>query len=330
VDEVLDAGPDRPRRSLPRPLRVGLVLGALVLAGGVAVASVVGGSEPDARPATASTVATPPPATVTCAPDATSSNPQPGGEGQGRDRPVSAVVIGTTCAATTLNRLDTTAGKGPWTVVVRRADGSLGRHGAVVTFPVQPPENAPRSPTASAGSVVWPVAGGYARIRGDLGRAALLSIARRTTVVHGRPVVRPPAGTTVIVSEPYRPREVHEVRYGDSRVLGAAGAALGFVYTGVLRGGGFEDQVFAGHPRAAGTVHGSPAVVSTVMGGNATLAWSPQPGVVAYVGYSGSSLDDDAVHALGCLARRTRTLTEAQWRAAAPFVSAQTNDFGER
>jgi hypothetical protein len=243
------------------------------------------------------------------------------------------VVIGTSGPVTTLTRLDTTAAQGPWTVVVRRSDGSLGRHGAVVTFPVRVSDGRPGSGTgahgpASAGSLVWPLAGAHARIRGDLDRAALRALADRTTVVDGRPVVRPPHGFAVSASQPYRPREVHEVRYQDSAVLGSAGAALGFVYTGALRAGGFEDQLYAGQPRLAGVVHGHPAVVSAVMGGNATLAWSPATGVVAYVGYSGRSLDDPALAALGCLARRTRALSEAQWRATAPSVVAQRNDLG--
>ena len=72
-----------------------------------------------------------------------------------------------------LDRCDRTAVAGPWTVVVRRPDGSLGRHGAVVTFPVGPP-TAGRSVgvdgvtgKAANGMVTWPVAGAYAQCRED-------------------------------------------------------------------------------------------------------------------------------------------------------------------
>lgn len=331
MEEVLDAGPDRPRRPRPRWLVVGLVLGAVLLAGGLAVASILDGRQPTPRPAAGvePSASRQPAASTTCPTDTMPSSGMPRPK---RALEVSALVIGTSGQATTLTRLDTTARQGPWTVVVRRADGSLGRHGAVVTFPVPADSSRPANMAGAVargeGSVVWALGGTFARVRGDVGGAALLAIAEGTTLVDRRPVVRPPDGFEVVASAPYRPRVVHEVRYTDNRVLGAAGATLGFVYTGVLRGGGFEDQLYAGQPRSAGVVHGHPAVLSTVMGGNATLAWSPEPGVVAYVGYSGRSLDDAAVAALGCLARQTRPLTEAQWRAAAPFVEAQTNDFG--
>src|SRR4051794_5953585 len=320
VREVLDAGPDQPRRSPPARLVVALVLAAFALVVGLTRTSAFGRDERPPRPATAATPSAPAPAATRA--DCTTAVPA-------RELPVddptsvSALVFGSPAAATALTRLDTTAGQGPWTVVVRRDDGSLGRHGAVVTFPV-------RAADASGNAdVVWALAGAQARVRGDLGRATLLEVARRTIVVHGRPVVRrPPDGLRVIASQPYRPREVHELRYRDRRDLGEVGAVLGFVYTGVLRGGGFEDALYAGSPAPAGTVHGQAAVVSPVLGGSATLAWSPEAGVVAYVGYSGPSVDEAAVAALRCLARRTRPLTEAQWRAAAPFVVAQTNDFG--
>src|SRR4051794_13527900 len=320
VREVLDAGPDRPRRWPKARLAVILVLAAVALVVGLRRTSAFGGDEPSPHPAPAAT----PSAPATPAPPGNCTTAVPGREPPG-DVPtsISALVFGSPAAATALTRLDTTAGQGPWTVVVRRDDGSLGRHGAVVTFPVRAAD------ATGTSEVVWALAGAHARVRGDLGRAALLEVARRTTVVHGRPVVRrPPHGLRVIASEPYRAREVHELRYRDRRDLGEVGAALGFVYTGVLRGGGFEDAVYAGSPAPAGTVHGQAAVVSPVLGGSATLAWSPAAGVVAYVGYSGPSLDEAAVAALRCLARRTRALTEAQWRAAAPFVVAQTNDFG--
>jgi hypothetical protein len=69
-------------------------------------------------------------------------------------------------------------------------------------------------------------------------------------------------------------------------------------------GGGFEDQIYAVHTDTGGLVNGKPAVVSSVFGGNGTLAWEPTPGLVAYVGYSGAPLDDKAITALQRLAAR--------------------------
>jgi len=182
--------------------------------------------------------------------------------------------------------------------------------------------------TAADRQVVWPLGNAHARVRGDLGTGALLAIAARTSIVRGRSVVRPPRGYVVTGSLPYRPREVHEVRYRDRGGLGAYGTRLGFVYTGVLRAGGFEDQLYVRGADPAGTVHRWPAVVSMLMGGNATVAWSPVPGLVAYLGYSGGTYDATAKAALTCLAGRSRPLSAAEWRATTPAVVPQRNDIG--
>lgn len=50
---------------------------------------------------------------------------------------IGGLALGGQPITTSLTRSDPTAVKGPWTVVVRRADGSLGRYGAVVTYPVR-------------------------------------------------------------------------------------------------------------------------------------------------------------------------------------------------
>jgi hypothetical protein len=246
---------------------------------------------------------------------------------------LTALVLGRPEPGGTLTRSDSLAGRGPWTVIVRRRDGSLARHGAVVTYPVAPVAGRPVSRgrlhgRAAYEQVVWPVAGSHARVRGDLGTGALLTIAARTSIVRGRPVVRPSRGYIATRSLPYRPREVHEVRYRDRGGLGAYGTRLGFVYTGVIRTGGFEDQLYAQRAEPADVVHGWPAVASVVMGGNATVAWSPLPGLVAYVGYSGVMYTAAAKAALTCLARRTRPMSEAAWRATTPAVVPQRNDIG--
>ncbi len=232
-----------------------------------------------------------------------------------------------------LERCDRTAREGPWTVVVRRPGGSLGRHGAVVTFPLQAPPGRDNGTlvnidgvtgVSSGGAVTWPLAGGYARVRGDLSEAELVAVAARTVVVDGRPVVRPLTGLAVVSSGPYRPAVIHEVRYGAAALGEQVALGDGLVYTGVATGGGFEDLLYAVH---AGQDTNRPGVVSTVLGGNGTLAWEPAPGVVAYVGYSGSPLTAGAAAALERLARRSRLLTTAEWRAIHPQTIEEVNNF---
>ena len=221
---------------------------------------------------------------------------------------------------------------GPWTVVVRRRpDGSLGQNGAVVTFPVDAP---PPGRTVAVGvvtgvagdrMVTWPIAGAHARVRGDLSEPELLRIASATGVVDRRPVVEPVDGLRVVSNGPYRTPSIHEVRYqtsslGEDEVLGN-----GLVSTGVLTGGGFEDQLYARQASPAGVVHCRPAVTSSVLGGNASLAWEPLPGTVAYVGYSGAAMDAWTLAALQRLAERCRVLSDSEWRATRPDARGQTN-----
>ena len=87
---------------------------------------------------------------------------------------------------------------------MRRADGSLGRHGAVVTYPAR--TNDPTNTGApirigsatgisGRGFILWTLGNGNARIRGDLPQADLVHIAELTRLVAGRPQVRPPRGS---------------------------------------------------------------------------------------------------------------------------------------
>jgi hypothetical protein len=45
------------------------------------------------------------------------------------------------------------------------------------------------------------------------------------------------------------------------------------------------------------------------------LTWEVAPGVVAYVGYSGSTIQPSAVEVLRALANGARLLTPGQWQA---------------
>lgn len=119
-----------------------------------------------------------------------------------------------------LTRSDSAAMNGPWTVVVRRADGSLGQHGAVVTYPAttsdlpdaqEPVRVAAVTGSAGRGFILWPLGNGRARIRGDLPPGDLLRIAELTTLKAGRPQVVAPKGFRVIVEAPFRMPVIHEI-----------------------------------------------------------------------------------------------------------------------
>lgn len=246
-------------------------------------------------------------------------------------------------SVTSLERRDPTAVDGSWTVTVRAPDGSIAFHSAIVSFPVPKPLLAERvvidapqgeagqggagvggavEGVAADGQVVWPIADGYARVRGDLPRHDLVAIAEATTVQAGVPVVGRLPGLSVGPSRPYRPPSIHERRWYDVEL---AGPQIGHVYTGVQVSGGFEDQVLAQHGRTGYMVQGHPAVVSSVEGGSATLAWEPEPGVIAYLGYSGETPTADIVRQLIAIADRTRPIDAAQWQATNPQIDEQHN-----
>lgn len=229
----------------------------------------------------------------------------------------------------TIDTRDPWRNRGPWTVTVRQPDGSFAWHSAVVSFPVGASST---GRTISVGGVegrsygptlTWPIAGGYARVRGDLGTPALVAIAERTTVRRGKPVVRPPSGLRVVAGAAYRPARITEARYAfhDDDVSG-------LVTMGLITGGGFEDIVFAGQAIYPTTVLGRPAVASPVYGGNFVIAWELRPGVVAYVGDSGMPLSPTAVDALGGVAARAQLVDAARWRATRPTVRDQVTHFG--
>jgi hypothetical protein len=328
VADIVTFGSDKPPW---RPSRRLILTGAVavsVVAAGTAAFALVDRHEP-VRVA---------PAISSPAPQAAGPSCRPAGTTAGRavtGPPAGLIIDCAAAAGASLERRDRTAGNGPWTVVVRRLDGSLGRHGAVVTFPVAaPPAPARRAEvggtagTAAPGMVTWPAAGRHARVRGDLSESELIAIGARTTIVAGRPAVRPPAGYAVAAAGPYRSPTIHEIRYGTAE-LGEQGAlGNGLTYTGVARGGGFEDLLYAAHTSVGGRVGGKRAVLSSVFGGNGALAWEPAPGVLAYVGYSGASLTDEAVAALQRLAGRARAIGDGRWQASGPQTVDQSNEPG--
>ena len=176
------------------------------------------------------------------------------------------------------------------------------------------------------GFILWPLGNGQARIRGDLPQADLVHIEERTTVVAGQPQVAPPAGFRVSARPPFRLPLIHEIRNDSTRLGVSSALGDGLTYTGLTSGGGFEDALYAERATPAGTVHGEPAVLSSIQGGNGTLAWEPSPGVVAYVGWSGAPVNAKAVTALRTLAEGARILTPSQWLATKPYLDEQENN----
>jgi hypothetical protein len=350
--DVITFGPDKPRRPVRRPPRRVVVAGlaaatcAALLVAGIAAVRRDGHTDPGA--ATAPGTAAPGTAGPgTAAPGAAG----PGARGPGGPAARPAVPASPPCPLAApemtglafdgipiqdraLESCDLEAENGPWAVVVRRQDGTLGRYGAVVTFPVARPggglpiEVAGATGMATTGSVTWPLAGSYARIRGDLDRAELVAIASATVVRGGRPQVRPFGAYDVVWTGPYRAPVIHEIRYGSDE-LGEAATLGGMTYTGITSGAaGFEDQLYLQASVPGGWVGGARAVVSGVAGGNGTLAWEVRPGMVAYIGYSGGMLDDESIKALQRLAGRARYLSPAEWRSSNPNTLYQVNEPG--
>ncbi len=220
----------------------------------------------------------------------------------------------------TSERCDHQAFLGSWSSVIRRVDGSLGLHSAIVTFPALDPT------TKQPGKTVWKIADGYAQIRSDLSPAETATIIAGTTIVNGRPVLPSPPHFTVALLEPYRPLAIHEIRYpthdaGELPTLGD-----GTVYTGITTNGEFEDRLFQADANRQLLVNGQPAVMSSIYGGNGTLAWEPAPGLIAYIGFSATTRPaGNVTQALVRIATHTTTMTISAWQATDPVSDDATN-----
>jgi hypothetical protein len=324
-EEVLELGPRR-----PAPVHWLSILAVVLAVVGVtthAVRSAVSPAPRAAAPRPVGSVSATVPSTGVIALPAVSQRPFPSD--------TSAVVLGEVPQFAAQERTDGTAARGPWSLVVRRRDGSLGRHGAVITYPVSPPAwghpvRVGRAiGTAVAGGFVWPLAGTYARIRSDLTPPEVVRLALATTVVNAVAAIHPVSGYRLVVAAPYRSGSIHEIRYHASQLGSAAGGLDGLIYTGVLTaGGGFEDRLYARSATDAGPVHGGPAVATVTTGGNDVIAWEVAPGTIAYLGYSGAESGPHTVDVLRHLAGRARPLCGRHWRTSSPQRTEQRNDFG--
>ena len=89
-----------------------------------------------------------------------------------------------------------------------------------------------------------------------------------------------------------------------------------------------EDALYARGYESGPLVRGRPSVASEVGGGSTTLAWEPQPGVIAFVAYSGpAGPGPEQVEALARLAERSLLLSPAEWAATGPHTGDQKNDW---
>ena len=235
-----------------------------------------------------------------------------------------AVALALPGRGSALERRDPHPDRVPWTLIVRDRKGGLGTNEDLVTFPVARPHGGHRIQIGNhpgrrrLDQVTWAVGSGYVTARGDLFDVNPAALAGGIHIRHGRPTL-PSASPYRTATVPARPTVVREVRY-DARRLGDAGRALGgLVFTGVARTAQVDDWMLS-TATPARHVGGHTAVVTSLFGGNGELVWELQPGMVAYVGYSGAGLDDRSVHALQCLATHARPLSAAQWRRLRPPV----------
>ena len=136
MPEHVEFDPEDPRA--PRVPRGLVFVAALVLALGVVVAAdTLSGTSTQPPPRN-------PPADAT----ATVSDPTPTSSTTSSIRVETALpaiggsALGGQRIHTTLTRSDPAAVNSPWAVVVRQADGSLGRYGAVVTYPAHTKDGA--------------------------------------------------------------------------------------------------------------------------------------------------------------------------------------------
>lgn len=204
-------------------------------------------------------------------------------------------------------------------IVVRRAAGGwLGHLGAVVTWPLTGREAAATgltpSPDRSRRQLVWPLAGGLARVRGDLPEDDLIAIARRVTERDTELSLVPPPGLVVVLRGRYAAQLVQELRYSPQAV--GVTTTLGYdgpVFTGLQGGAALEDGLYAARARVVGDVGGLPAMLGPFA--TAVVAWEVEPGRVAYVGYGSQRTSDGVVGALLALARGSRLLTQPQFQA---------------
>lgn len=222
---------------------------------------------------------------------------------------------------------------GPWSVIIRAADGHFASKSAVVIypFPGQPgpldtPVATPRGGkwNAESRSLVWPINEGYnAKIIGDLGQTQLADLAAHVTVQQGRPRLSPVGGFAATTSTTYRPPAVHELSYQTVDLGQEDRLGTGVIWTAVMSGAGAEVQAFEDGAMPAGLVRGKPAIFTTnpypprdpfVTGqSSGALVWESARDEVTCIGYDGSATEKEAIEVLRTLADKGTVLSPAGW-----------------
>jgi hypothetical protein len=176
--------------------------------------------------------------------------------------------------------------------------------------------------------LIWPLAGSFAGIVGDLGQAPLADLAAHVTVESGRPRFSPVDGFTVAATTTIDPSVSHEMRYTSMELGQTSTLGWGQVWTVVLRGAALEGPALGGYRTPTGFVRGKPAVlfdtligtltgIGDVGGNGMTLAWESAPGEETYISFSGRMnsflIDAKSLEALRALADKGTVLTPTQW-----------------
>ena len=227
---------------------------------------------------------------------------------------------------------------GPWSVIIRAADGHFASKSAVVIYPF-PGQPGPLDTTvatprggkwnAGSRSLVWPINEGYnAKIVGDLGQTQLADLATRITIQEGRPRFSPVDGFAATTVTTYRPPAVHQLSYQAVELEQAGGLGIDVIWTAVMSGAGAEAQAFEDGARPAGLVRGKPAIFtanpypprySFATGQNSgALVWESARDEVTCIGYDGSATAKETIEVLRALADKGKLLSPAQWLSRDP------------
>ncbi len=230
-----------------------------------------------------------------------------------------------------IERVDSSASEGARSIVLRPDDGRLGSGSIVITAGDDPIAHtpAPSPPASDTISTVLEGRDGQLTVRATgIPPKDVADIARNAGTVDGEPSVRLPGHLStyrVVSAATTRPPIIREARYGCDE-LGEATLG-GLCFTGLATAAGFEDALYAVGFAPGPMVKGQPTVYSRSIIASGVLAWEPQPGVIAFVGYSGAGNADDAATALARLAERTTIIDSAKWRSLDPQAGGQTNSW---
>lgn len=228
----------------------------------------------------------------------------------------------------------------PFVVVLRRDGGHLGQDTVTITFPATPTLTAPQRPLDMLGDTITAVErsrlilntpDGMLQLQGaGISRAVLLDIAESVDIVDGRPRVAlaQMSEFSEWTTDSAAPAWTAGARYGCFDLGEADALGNGLCYTEMAPLAGFQQAILRDGFILGPLIDGHQSVVSAVGGGNATLAWEPEPGIVAMIGYSGSMYGEEQLAAMVRLANRTTQLPTEEWARVEAQVVSQDNAWG--